>query len=171
MRLALTLSAIAVCAALSGCGKKDDTAGLPLPLTDAEKAALIASLPEPYHSADLTHGEALFGNCKSCHSIERGGKNLTGPNLYGVFGRVAGTKKNFDYSDVVKSAGFAWDADHLDGWLSGPRNFLKGTKMSFSGLKDPTDRRDLIVYLMTATGYRSPAMTGGAAATAPAAPK
>ncbi len=158
MRLRLAVSVLAVCAALSGCGKKDDTAGLPPPLSDAEKVTLIASLPEPFHSADLANGESRFAACKSCHSVERGGKNLTGPNLYGVFGRRAGSKKGYEYSEAVEHAGFAWDAEHLEGWLSGPRTYLKGTKMSFSGLKDPKDRTDLIVYLMTVTGYRTPGM-------------
>ena len=71
MRLALCLSAAALCAALSGCGKKDDTADLPQPLTDTEKVALVASLPEPYRSADLANGESKFANCKSCHDIYR----------------------------------------------------------------------------------------------------
>jgi len=154
----LSLALIA-CATLTACSKKDETANLPPPLSDAEKATLIASLPEPYHSANLDNGASKFaGICKSCHSIARGGKNLTGPNLFGIFGRTAGTKANFVYSDAVKDAGFKWDAEHLQGWLSGPRTFLKGTKMSFSGLKDEKDRTDLIVYLMTETGYRTPAM-------------
>lgn len=157
MRTRLVVPALIVTAFIAGC-HKNPAANLPEPLSDAEKAELVATLPEPYHDADLVNGKARFAMCKSCHSIERGGKNLTGPNLYGVFGRQAGTEPGFIYSDAVKNAGFTWDADHLEGWLASPRNYLKGTKMSFAGLKDEKDRTDLIVWLMTETGYRTPEM-------------
>ena len=156
--------ALIACAALSACAKKDATAGLPEPLTDAEKVTLVASLPAPYNTADLGNGKSKFGgNCKSCHSIAKGGKNLTGPNLFGIFGRQAGSKAGFTYSDAVKNAGFAWEAEHLQGWLAGPKTYLKGTKMSFAGLRNEKDRNDLIVYLMTETGDRTQAMTGAPA--------
>lgn len=122
--------------------------------TDVEKAAALAALPAPYNTGDLSNGQRKFALCRSCHTITEGGPDLTGPNLHGVFGRKAGAKADYNYSDVVKTAGFIWDAEHLDKWLANPRGFMPGTKMTFAGLKDPKDRIDLIAYLKVETGYK-----------------
>lgn len=148
--------ACAAAGALSACGPSGQQAAAPPPRqpTEAEKQALLAALPAPYDTGDLKNGEAKFALCRSCHTITPGGPNMTGPNLYGVFGRTAGTHEGFNYSPVVKAAGFTWDAAHLDQWLTDPRGFLPGTKMSFAGLRDAKDRRDLIAYLKVETGYK-----------------
>lgn len=118
----------------------------------AEHAAkLLAALPAPYNTADLENGQAKFALCRSCHTIEAGGPNRTGPNLHGVFGRQIGTAEGFRYSEPVKTAGFAWDAAQLDKWLADPRAFLPGNRMTFAGVKDAKDRTDLIAYLMVET--------------------
>ena len=135
-------------------------------LTAEQKTALLATLPAPYHTADLANGQRVFARCRSCHTITEGGPNMTGPNLYGVFGRTAGAADGYNYSAAVKQAGFVWDADHLNNWLENPRTFLKGTKMSFAGIPDATDRRDVIAFLKVETGY-APAPTDGPAATPP----
>ena len=79
---------------------------------------------------------------------------MQGPNLHGIFGRKAGSKAGYAYSDAVKNAGFTWDAEHLDKWLASPREDLPGTKMTFAGLKDPKDRIDLIAYLKAETSAK-----------------
>lgn len=124
------------------------------PAADAEAQTLRASLPAPYDTADLANGKRQFAKCRSCHTLDEGGADMTGPNLHGVFGRTAGTKPGYRYSDALKTAGFAWDADKLDRWLADPRGFLPGNKMSFAGVKAEKDRVDLIAYLKTQTGYR-----------------
>lgn len=121
--------------------------------TEAEKAAILASLPAPYNAADLDNGRRAFARCRSCHTINEGGSNMTGPNLYGIFGRVAGTHPKYNYSAPLKAAGFVWDAGRLDHWLENPRTFLPGNKMTFPGLPDATDRRDVIAFLKVETGY------------------
>jgi Cytochrome c2 len=108
---------------------------------------MLATLDEPYRSADLDNGRAVFARCRSCHTISDGGPNMTGPNLYGVFGRPIATHPGFAYSDAAKAADFTWDARQLDEWLQNPRTFLPGTKMSFPGIPDATDRRDVIAYI------------------------
>ncbi|WP_374468857.1 cytochrome c family protein [Phenylobacterium sp.] len=122
-------------------------------MSDADKQALLASYPAPYNQADLANGQTKFGLCRSCHTITPGGANMTGPNLHGVFGTKAASKPNYNYSDAIKQANITWDATHLDQWLADPKNYLPGTKMTFAGLKNADDRRDLIAFLMVETGY------------------
>ena len=167
MRIAAQLVALTGTLVLTACGPAPQSsepsapASGPAPAaapaagpSDEEKAAILASLPAPYNAGDLENGRKQFALCRSCHTIVEGGPKLTGPNLYGVFGRKAGTKEGFAYSDAVKNADFVWDAQKLDAWLADPRGFLPGNKMSFVGVKDPQKRIDLIAYLKVETGYK-----------------
>ena len=145
--------------ALASCGQGEGDAAVPAAparpaLTEAEKAALLAAMPAPYDQADLDNGRRVFARCRSCHTITEGGPNMTGPNLYGVFGRQIGALPNYNYSNAAKQAHFVWDGELLDDWLENPRTFLTGTKMSFAGIPDAEDRRDVIAFLKVETGYR-----------------
>jgi cytochrome c len=164
-RVASGLVIAAATAALAACGQPatqesgaattaSAPAAAPAPALSPEKAALLASLPAPYNTGDLANGQKQFQLCRSCHTITEGGANMTGPNLYGLFGRTAGTVEKFRYSEPVKAAGFAWDAEKLNQWLADPRGFLPGNRMSFMGVKDAKDRTDLIAYLKVETGYK-----------------
>ena len=73
---------------------------------------------------------------------------MVGPNLHGVLGRHVGTVANFSYSPPVQSANFDWDAAHLDQWISNPQAMLPGTRMGFVGVRDATQRRDVIAHIM-----------------------
>jgi len=150
------LTAVLALMTLTACGSGESSTpaapARPAP-TEAEKLAILAALPAPYNQGDLENGRRAFARCRSCHTVAEGGSNMTGPNLYGLFGRTAGTHAGYNYSKALKEAGFTWDAQKLDQWLSGPRTFLPGNKMSFTGLPDATDRRDVIAYLKVETGY------------------
>lgn len=111
----------------------------------------LAALPAPFNAADLANGKRKFVQCSSCHTIKEGGANLTGPNLHGIFSRKIGEVPDFKYSEAALAADFAWDGHKLDEWLTKPRDFLPGTKMSFPGMKEADDRRDVIAYLMVET--------------------
>ena len=148
---------------LAACGQGETGSATASPakpprpaLSPAEAAAVVASLPAPYNQGDLENGRRVFARCRSCHTINEGGSNMVGPNLYGVFGRPAGGLDGYNYSPVIRAAGFEWDAARLDHWLENPRTFLKGTKMTFAGLPDATDRRDVIAFLKVETGYAPP---------------
>jgi len=163
MRLPLTLSALAIAATLAGCGQKasteaaSDSAAAPAAAepTDAEKAAILAALPAPYNTADLENGRRKFGLCRSCHSIEKDGPNMTGPHLYGVIGRQAGSLSDYNYSEDLKKAGFAWDVEKLHAWLTDTHALVPGTKMPpVVGLKQDKDRNDVIAYVMVESGYK-----------------
>jgi cytochrome c len=143
---------------LAGCGQSGSSEAAPVApprpeASAAEKAALLAALPAPYNTADLDNGRRAFARCRSCHTITEGGPNMTGPNLWGIFGRKAGSHGSYNYTPALKSAGFDWDADRLDHWLQNPRSFLPGNKMTFPGLDDATDRRDVIAWLKVETGF------------------
>jgi len=164
MRRSNPAAIAALCLVMAACSRGDEAAEGAAPAAvqppagpnDSEKAALLAALPAPWNAADLDNGRRAFARCRSCHTLTEGGSNMTGPNLYGVFGRQAGTHPGFNYSPAVKAAGFAWDGERLDQWLENPRTFLRGTKMSFAGIPDPTDRRDVIAFLKVETGYTPP---------------
>ena len=154
-----TAACVLAAGALAGCGPSSSSssgsaAPSPPPPTEAEKSAVLAALPAPYHTADLQNGEAKFALCRSCHTITPGGANMTGPNLYGVFGRKPAQAPDFAYSSALKSATFVWDLADLDKWLADPRGFMPGTKMTFPGFKDAKDRVDVIAYLAVESGYK-----------------
>jgi cytochrome c len=126
-------------------------AAAPAALTPDQKKALLAELPVAYQNADLDNGQAKFAICKSCHSVTSGGGNMTGPNLFGVFGRKSGTAPGFTYSDGMKSLGVIWDADKISQWIANPRALVAGTKMTYIGMENPKDRIDVVAYLKTVT--------------------
>jgi len=145
---------VAAGAALAACGPSGSSGGGAPPAppnTPAQMQALVASLPAPYDSGDPEAGKAQFTQCAACHTTVQGGANMTGPNLWGVFGRKAGTQGDYAYSDGMKAAGWTWDAARIDQWITNPRAVLPGTKMTFAGLADAKARRDIIAYLKGAT--------------------
>lgn len=138
----------------------------------AEAGAGAPAGPEPIANrlaqADAAKGEATFGKCKACHTIDQGAPNSIGPNLYGVVGEAMATGRGgFAFSDALKGKGGKWDFANLDEWLTSPKKFADGTKMSFAGLADPMDRANVIAYL-NSKGSNLP-LPAPEAAAAPAA--
>ena len=120
---------------------------------EAEASEAFAALPEPYKSADYNRGRRTFKLCQSCHTLNEGGQNLVGPNLYGMFGRDIGAVEGYTYSKAVEESDIVWTPEILAEWLESPRNFLPGNKMSFAGVRKPEDRTAVIAYIMAETGY------------------
>ena len=111
-------------------------------------ATLIFAAAAPALAADAENGAKVFkAQCTACHTNVQH-KKLIGPSLFGVVGRKAGTE-DFAYSDVNKNSGITWDEATLDKYLVNPQAMLKGTKMTYAGLKDDAKRADLIAYLAT----------------------
>jgi len=95
---------------------------------------------------DAAAGEKVFKKCKVCHTFDPSKKKI-GPHLKGVVGRKAGAVEGYKYSKAMAAADIVWDEANLDKYLTKPRKFMKGTKMSFAGLKKEGQRADLIAYL------------------------
>ena len=161
--LGLFIAAAACATTLAGCNKPASTSqptnatqqAPPAPaLSPEDMKKAQAALPAPYNTADLDNGQSKFALCQTCHTLTQGGPNMTGPNLHGIFGRKAASVPGFSYSDDLKAAGWTWDAQRIDTWITDPKAVLPKTKMTFAGLKDPKDRTDVIAYLMVNTGYK-----------------
>ena len=122
-------------------------------------------------SASPEAGAAVFKKCAACHTIEQGGANKVGPNLWEVVDRPIATHEGFAYSAAMKefSKGGAekWSYDHLDRFLLAPKGYIKGTAMGFAGLKKDDERANVIAYLRTFSA--NPVALPEAAAAAPAA--
>ena len=96
---------------------------------------------------DLAHGEKVFKKCSACHMIATGGKNMIGPNLWGVIGRTAGSISDYKYSKAMVAYAKQWNFEEMNSYLIKPQAYIKGTKMAFAGLRKEKDRASVILYL------------------------
>ena len=150
--VAVALLMLGACHRSAPASATDDSAfAEPPEFTAAQKAKIVATFPAPYNTADLDAGEKQFNKCRSCHTITAGKMNMTGPHLYGVFGRHAGTAEGYTYSDAMKAHDVVWDFATLDTYLKSPQTVVVGTKMPFTGIQNDTDRHNLIAYLKAET--------------------
>jgi cytochrome c len=100
--------------------------------------------------ADAGRGQEVAKKCAICHSFDKGGPNMIGPNLYGVLGAKMGSHEGYEYSEALKAKGATWDYASLDHMIENPNAFAPGTKMAlFPGLPDAKQRADLILFLRT----------------------
>ncbi|MDO9587068.1 MAG: c-type cytochrome [Brevundimonas sp.] len=116
----------------------------------AAEVALAPDWGTVLPAADLAAGEAAFARCKSCHTIEAGGANGIGPNLFGVMGGPLMHASGFAYSDAFrahKAEAPTWTLDEMDQFLTAPGRHVPGTKMSFAGIRDTNTRVNLIAWL------------------------
>ena len=137
----------------------------------AEKTAAVAkevkpavSAPDPIQdigamlaSADVGKGKRVFNKCKSCHTVNNGGKNGIGPNLWNIVNRTPGEVGGYKYSGAL--AGMTdrpWNYENLNAFLLKPKKYAKGTKMSFAGLKKDSDRANVIAYLRSLSDNPAP---------------
>jgi cytochrome c len=115
-----------------------------LPLYACAVALTAQAFFSPAVAADAARGKQLYeSRCIGCHSVDA---NRVGPAHKGVFGRKAGSVKDYDYSDALKKTRVIWNEQTLDRWLANPEKLIPGQKMGFS-VPDAKDRADLIDYL------------------------
>jgi cytochrome c len=142
---------------------KNSDSPLPLPEPKAEEAAAddageapadeaAAGQPEVLGlmaTADPAKGEAGAALCKVCHTVDKGGATLIGPNLWGVVGHDIAAHEGFSYTAALKGKDGEWTYEQLDAWLTNPQAFAPGTTMAFPGIPDAKKRADVIAYLRT----------------------
>ncbi len=149
--------------ALPACSKKaeDDTATTSTTNTTTSSTTTAAAAPAAPAATDVATtdgtklasftgtaaaGEKVVVVCKTCHAFEAG-KNMIGPSLHGIVGRHSGIAPGYTYSAANKNSGIVWTEDKLFQYLENPQRVVPGTKMTYTGVKDPQQRADVIAYL------------------------
>ncbi|MEO9514106.1 MAG: cytochrome c family protein [Paracoccaceae bacterium] len=116
-------------------------------------AAFMVSVPAFVSAAgDAAKGEKVFRKCKACHAVGEGAENRVGPMLNGIVGRAVASVNGFKYSaalEALNADAATWTPEELDAFLTKPRDYAKGTKMTFAGLRKEEDRTNIIAYLAT----------------------
>ena len=118
--------------------------------TSAEESSVASEsgdIMALFASASAAEGAKVFKKCAACHSIAEGGANKIGPALWGVIGRKAGSVPDYKYSKALAAHSKNWSFEEMNGFLIKPKEWIKGTKMSFAGLKNAKDRAAVILYM------------------------
>ncbi len=111
--------------------------------------SLLCLTFRPANAQDAAAGSHVFKTqCGICHTVVKD-RNLVGPSLFGIIGRKAGTEPHFRYSAANRDSGIVWNDETLEKYLPEPRKMIPGTSMTYPGLKNPQQLKDLIAYLNT----------------------
>jgi cytochrome c len=152
--------------------ERPEKPGYDVPVAEVEGGGpVVAQVPiaSLLPTADAAKGAEVFKKCASCHTVTQGGAAGVGPNLYGIVGNKHGHQAGFAYSDALLGKPGPWSFDALNEWLTSPKAYAPGTKMSFAGISKAEDRANLLVYL-NAQGSNLPLPAAPAAASAGEAP-
>lgn len=134
----------------AGAEPLETQAAAPAPAPAVAEVAEVVPAAVTFDEELATKGAKVFKKCKACHKVGDKAKNGTGPILNGIWGRAAATTEGFKYSKAMLAAGdggLVWTEDTLSGYLANPRKYLKGNKMSFSGLKKERDIAAVLEFL------------------------
>jgi cytochrome c len=136
---------------MEGAAKSEPTKGLSSMLRKLlpALALLAASTIAANAAGDAKAGADVFKRCAVCHTAQKGGGDGLGPNLSGVMGRKAASRKGFAYSPALLKSGLTWDEANLTKWVAGPQRVVPGNKMMFPGLTSKKQQADVVAYLAT----------------------
>ena len=115
--------------------------------TSATESSESEDIMALFASTSAAEGAKVFKKCAACHSIAEDGKNKIGPALWGVLGRKAGSLSDYKYSKAMAAYAKPWSFEEMNGFLIRPKDWIKGTKMSFAGLKNAKERAAVILYM------------------------
>ena len=110
-------------------------------------ALSLALMTTDAMAQDVAAGEKSFNKCRACHQVGETAKNTVGPVLNGLFGRKSGTIEGYSYSDANKNSGITWDEKVFAEYIADPKAKIPGTKMSFAGIKNEQEVKDLTAFL------------------------
>lgn len=147
MKISSHLIVLSCILLFSACSKSETapTETVKTPVSDApSQAESVATDP-------LKRGRILYTRCKSCHTLEEGGKHRVGPNLWNIAGASAGKKEGFAYSTTMSESEIVWSDESLASYIENPEKFMPGNRMSFAGLRKPEDQAAVIEYLKAKT--------------------
>jgi cytochrome c len=119
--------------------------------------------------AEVGRGETSAKKCAACHTFNKGGRPLVGPNLWGIVGRPKASEAGFNYSAALKAKGGNWSIDDLNQFINNPRGYVPGTNMSFAGISRGSERADVLSYLNTLSDNPAPLPKAAEATGAPKA--
>ena len=105
------------------------------------------SLAELLADADLAKGQKVFKKCAACHTVDEGGKNKVGPNLWNIVNRPIATHEGFSYSEAMAELEGTWDFERLSAFIADPKDNVPGTKMAFKGVSKDGARANVLAYL------------------------
>jgi cytochrome c len=141
------------------------------PAGDAKPAApeQVEPIEQLLAKADVGRGENSVKKCAACHTFDKGGRTLVGPNLWGVVGRPKASVPGFNYSAALKSKGGNWTIEEINQFIANPKAMVPGTSMTFAGISRAGERADIIVYLNSRSDSPAPLPKAAEAAGAPKA--
>lgn len=112
-------------------------------------AALVIACQSPAFGQDAEGGKRIFARCSPCHAVGPNAANKVGPELNGLFGRKAGSVPGYAYSPANLQSGITWTEEEFTAYIKDPKGVIKGTKMSFAGVKNEQEIKDLVAFLKT----------------------
>jgi cytochrome c len=133
------------------------------PAEDGKPAAPEGPIAKLLASADVKRGEAAAKKCIACHTFQKGGPNLVGPNLWGIVNRAKASVANFNYSQAMRAKGGNWSFEELNDYLLNPKKMVPGTNMNFPGITRASERADVILYLNSLSDNPAPLPKAAAA--------